>query len=95
MRFNACGSTEGCNGAIDVQIPAPGPIAIDFATDGVPTGTTVELKVKPRVGGAPVTQNVTLANCDGSGKCLGSVTMDLAAGQYAVEARATMQLPTP
>ena len=57
----------------------------------MPVGTTVEVKVKPRVGLLPIAQNVTLTNCDGTGRCLASVTIDLAAGVYAVEARATFQ----
>jgi hypothetical protein len=82
---------QGVFGAVDVQLPVPGPTAIDLSTDGVPLGTTVEVKVKPRVGGFPITQNVTLTNCDGTGRCLASLTIDLAAGIYAVEARATFQ----
>jgi hypothetical protein len=82
---------QGVFGAVDVQLPVPGPAAIDLSTDGVPVGTTVEVKVKPRVGGAPITQSVTLTNCDGSGRCLATLTIDLAAGTYAVEARATFQ----
>ena len=82
---------QGVFGAVDVQVPVPGPTAIDLATDGVPVGTTVEVKVKPRVGSLPIAQNVTLTNCDGTGRCLASVTLDLAAGVYAVEARATFQ----
>jgi hypothetical protein len=82
---------QGVFGAVDVQVPVPGPTAIDLATDGVPAGTAVEVKVKPRVGGLSIAQNVTLTNCDGTGRCLASVTIDLAAGVYAVEARATFQ----
>jgi hypothetical protein len=86
---------QGVFGGIDVQIPSPGPAAIDLASDGVPAGTIVEVKVKPRVGAPALAQNVTLANCDGSGHCLASITFDLAAGLYAVEARATFQSPAP
>lgn len=84
---------QGVFGAVDVQVPVPGPTTIEFATDGVPTGTSVVVKVKPRVGGAPITQNVTLANCDASGRCLANLTVDLAAGTYSIEARATFQTP--
>jgi hypothetical protein len=86
---------QGVYGAIDVQVPAPGPTAIDLSTDGVPTGTVVEVKVKPRVGGPAIVQNVTLTNCDGSGRCLAGITLDLGAGNYSVEARATFQQPAP
>ena len=84
---------QGVFGAVDVQVPVPGPSAIDFVTDGVPTGTTVTVKVKPRVGPPPVSQDVTLTNCDATAHCQASVTFDLAAGTYAVEARATFQAP--
>ena len=82
---------QGVFGAIDVQVPVPGPSAIDLQTDGVPSGTTVQVMVKPRVGAAAVSQNVTLTNCDAQSRCLASATFDLAAGTYAVEARATFQ----
>lgn len=80
---------QGGYGAIDVQIPAPGAIPIDLATEGVPAGTIVLVRVKPRVGGPPISQNVTLQNCDAAGRCLASATFDLAAGTYSIEARAT------
>jgi hypothetical protein len=88
-------SPQGVYGAIDIQVPVPGPTTIDLATNGVPVGTTVEVKVKPRVGVQAFTQSVTLTNCDGSGTCLANVTVDLVAGVYAVEARATFQSPAP
>ena len=84
---------QGVFGAVDVQIPAPGPTRIDLQTAGVPAGTTVEVKVKPRVGGAPATSTATLSACDGTGGCTASVTFDLPAGAYVVEARATFQTP--
>jgi hypothetical protein len=86
---------QGVFGAVDVQLAAPGPAAIDLATDGVPVGTIVEVKVKPRLGSPAITQNVTLTNCDGSGRCLASLTLDLAAGTYSIEARATFQSAVP
>jgi hypothetical protein len=84
---------QGVFGGIDVQVSAPGPAAIDFVTNGVPTGTTVQVRVKPRVGAAPISQDVTLVNCDASLHCLASATFDLAAGSYTIEARATFQTP--
>ena len=84
---------QGFAGGVDVQVPVPGPTAIDLATEGVPSGTSVEVKVKPRVGGLPITQNVTLTNCDATESCLASLTLDLAAGVYTIEARATFQSP--
>jgi hypothetical protein len=40
-------------------------------------GTIVEVKAKPRVGSLPIAQTLTLTNCDGTGRCLASVTLDL------------------
>jgi hypothetical protein len=86
---------QGGYGAVDVTLPASGPAAIDIATSGVPTNTIVEVKVKPRVGGAPVAANVTLTNCDTTGACIASVVFDLAAASYFFEARATFQTQVP
>jgi hypothetical protein len=83
----------GGAGAIDLVLLAPGPTPIAFSTTGVPTGTIVDVTVKPRVGGVPVTTPVTLGNCGANGTCLESVTFDLAAGAYFVEARATFTRP--
>jgi hypothetical protein len=84
---------QGVYGAVDLVLPVPGTAAVGFSTAGVPVGTTVNVTVKPRVGGAPVTTASTLSNCDGTGACLGNVSFDLAAGSYFVEARATFQTP--
>jgi len=56
-------------GGVDVVVPIPGPTSIDLSTSGVPAGTTLEVKVKPRVGGAPSTSTVTLSACDANGAC--------------------------
>lgn len=77
--------------AFDVVIPAPGLIPVNFSTSGVPTNTTVEVTVKPRLGPPPQTSTVTLTNCDTAGNCLGTVSFNLPAGTYIVEARATFQ----
>ena len=86
---------EGGYGAIDITLPAPGVTSVDFDTQGVPSGTTVEIKVKPRQGAPPTTSNVTLdaGGCDAQGRCVGTTTFNLAAGAYVVEARATFQVP--
>ena len=77
--------------ALDVVIPTPGLVPVTFSTSGVPTNTTVEVTVKPRVGPPPQTQTVTLTNCDSAGNCQGAASFNLAAGTYIVEARATFQ----
>jgi hypothetical protein len=83
----------GAGRGIDVILPAPGAFDIGVATSGVPTGTIVEVTVKPRVGAAPFVSNVTLTNCDPSGDCIASTTMNLPGGAHVVEARATFRTP--
>jgi hypothetical protein len=63
-----------------------------YDLDG-PSGTTVAVTVKPRIGGPPVSQTVPLGNCDVSGGCDALATFNLGAGAYVVEARATFQIP--
>lgn len=84
---------QGGFGAVDLVLPTPGQASIGLATSGVPSGTIVNVTVKPRVGAAPVTLPTTLTNCDANGACLASVNLDLPAGAYVVEARATFQTP--
>jgi hypothetical protein len=86
---------QGSLGGVDVVVSAPGPTTIEFDTSRVPSGTVVEVTVKPRVGGSASVENVTLdpANCDGASDCTDSVTVDLASGAYTIEARATFQIP--
>jgi hypothetical protein len=82
----------GFRGGVDLVVPAPGVIDVDLETSDVPSGTDVEVTVKPRVGGDPVSQRVTLASC-ASQLCTASIPFDLAAGAYVVEARATFEIP--
>jgi hypothetical protein len=85
---------QGFRGAIDLTLPAPGVTSIDVATSGVPSGTTVEIKVKPRLG-APLPASVVPlqpANCNPQGQCTATTTFNLSAGAYLVEARATFQV---
>jgi hypothetical protein len=86
---------QGVFGGVDVLLPAPGSVTIDLGTTGVPSGTVVDVTVKPRVGGAPVVEPVTLqqADCDGAGNCFASAVVDLPAGAYTVEAQATFRAP--
>ena len=86
---------QGVFGVVDVQLAVPGPTTIDLQTNGVPTGTVVAVTVKPRFGPTLAPVNVTLSNCAPSGICLASVTIDLLAGIYTLEARATFQTATP
>ena len=75
------------------SFPVPGPTEINLATSGVPSGTTVAVSVKPRVGGTLLTLNTVLTNCDTAGNCIAAVTPTLASGVYVLEARATFQTP--
>ena len=84
---------QGTFGAIDVILPAPGATPVTIATTGVPSGTTVAISVKPRIGGPAVSQTVPLGSCDGAGACGAAATFTLSAGAYVVEARATFQIP--
>jgi hypothetical protein len=84
---------QGNLGGVDVFVPSPGPTEIGVATSGVPGGTTLQVSVKPRIGGAPLLVSSTLSNCDGAGNCIAFVTPTLASGAYVVEARATFQTP--
>lgn len=86
---------QGVFGVVDVQLAVPGPTTIDLQTNGVPTGTVVAVTVKPRFGPTLAPVNVTLSNCAPSGICLASATIDLLAGIYTLEARATFQTATP
>ena len=83
---------QGTFGAIDVVLPAPGATPVAVSTTGVPGGTTVEVTIKPRIGGPAVAQTVPLGNCSTAGACEALTTFNLAAGAYVVEARATFQI---
>jgi hypothetical protein len=82
---------RGHAAAIDVVLPAPGVTGIDVATTGVPSGTTVIVTVKPRIGAVPSVSTVPLA-CDTLGNCNASATFNLSAGAYVIEARATFEV---
>ena len=80
---------QGGYGTIDVILPTPGNTAVDFSTSGVPSGTTVLVTVKPRIGAPAISQTVPLNACDDQLVCASTATFNLAAGAYTVEARAT------
>ena len=83
---------QGVFGAIDIVLPIPGSTSVVFSTFGVPTGTTVNVTVKPKVGTGADSRTATLTNCT-NGSCIENVTFDLAAGSYFIEARATFATP--
>jgi hypothetical protein len=84
---------QGARGSIDIVLPAPGVTGVNIATTGVPSGTTVEVKAKPRIGAMPLTSTVPLSSCDALGNCSATTTFNLSAGAYVLEARATFQVP--
>jgi hypothetical protein len=83
---------QGGYGAIDVVLPAPAVTGVDVATSGVPSGTTVLVTVKPRIGGNALSSTVPLATCTPAGDCTATTAFSLSAGAYIVEARATFQV---
>jgi hypothetical protein len=83
----------GNKGLIDITLPTPGNVQIELATSAVPSGTTLEVYVKPRIGADKTTLTTTLNSCGVDGTCTASVSTTLAAGSYTVEARATYQTP--
>lgn len=84
----------GHRGQIDLVVPSPGPVQIDLASTDVPAGTDLELTVKPKIGPPPFQQRVTLspAACS-DGVCAAALVVDLDAGAYILEARATFEAP--
>ncbi len=84
---------QGGYGAIDVVLPSPGVAGVDIATSGVPSGTSVLVTVKPRIGGPAMSATLPLSVCNTAGDCTARTAFNLAAGAYFVEARATFQVP--
>jgi hypothetical protein len=79
---------------IDMIVTEPGIVRFDVQTRDVPTGTDVEIALKPRLGALPVTQRVTLAPGDCvSGVCDIDASFELVPGGYIAEARATFEVP--
>ncbi len=84
---------RGSNAAVDLLLPAPGPVVVELATSGVPSGTLVDVSVKPRTGGNARVESAVLAGCSAAGDCTAAAGFDLDAGAYVVEAFATFALP--
>ncbi len=83
---------QGGYGSVDVTLPAPGQTTFLLSTSGVPSGTTVVVTVKPRVGAAPTSATVPVQNCNAAGACSAVAQFTLPAGAYVAEARATFQV---
>jgi len=86
---------SGSIGGTDLVIPVPGVVNIQIETDSVPTGTTVNVSVKPRVGGAAITDVLTLVPgaCDNAGHCTVFAAFDLPSNTYFIQTEATFQTP--
>ncbi len=91
---NTPANPVGFRGQIDMIVPSPGLVQLDIESQDVPTGTDVLVTVKPKIGGAPASQRVTLAPADCiGGTCVIDATFDLTPGAYIAEARATFEVP--
>jgi hypothetical protein len=86
---------QGHRGSIDIVLPAPGITGVDITTSGVPSGTTVLVTAKARIGAPAQAVTLPLTNCDTQGQCTATATFDLIAGAYVLEARATFQMAVP
>lgn len=84
---------QGVFGLVDVFLPSAGLVDIGLRTVGIPANTRVAVTLKPRVGGSLISTDTVLApaNCGGNGACNGLVQVNLPAGAYLIEARATFQ----
>ena len=84
---------QGAFGEVDILLLAPGSITVNLETAGIPAGTSVEVTAKERRGGNLISGLAALiaGNCDGTGLCQAATSLDLAAGLYVLEARATFQ----
>ena len=85
----------GSIGGIDLVIPAPGAVTFQVETSGVPGGTTVDVAVKPELGGPAIHTLTTLepGSCNALGECIALATVELDSGAYFVEGTATYQTP--
>lgn len=86
---------SGTEGGVDVVLPAPGEVAVEVQTTGVPAGTMVEVALKPRAGEGGRRDSAELApsSCTPEGLCKAFITFDLPSGAYFVEAVATFRTP--
>lgn len=85
----------GIDGNVDLVLKAPGSVKVQVQTQGVPSGTTVEVAMKPKVGGSAIRERAELnaSGCNPAGVCTAFVAFDLASGTYFAEARATFETP--
>ena len=86
---------RGWKAGMDVIVPAPGVVKLQLATTGVPAGTTIEVALKPKVGGPAIRDRTVLnaSNCNPKGECTAFISFELPKGAYFAEATATFQTP--
>ena len=86
---------KGVHGNVDLMLKAPGAVKVQVLTRGVPAGTTVEVAMKPKVGGAALRDRVELnaSGCNPKGECTAFISFELPSGTYFAEAQATFQTP--
>jgi hypothetical protein len=86
---------QGSVGGVDFVVSAPGVVNLQVETSNVPAGTTVEVAVKPRIGGTALRETVLLEqqNCDSAAQCIVFASFDLQSNTYFAEAQATFQTP--
>lgn len=86
---------NGINGDVDLVLKEPGSVKVQVQTQGVPAGTTVEVAMKPKAGGAAIRERAELnaSGCNAAGVCTAFVAFDLVSGTYFAEARATFETP--
>lgn len=86
---------QGFRGVNDILVDRPGPIAVTVNSTDVPSGTDLELTVKPRAGDAVVDRlPIDPATCTGE-ICDTVFDIELLPGAYFLEARATFEVTSP
>ena len=86
---------SGSVGGIDLVVSAAGEINLQLETQGVPSGTSLNVSVKPKVGGPAFTKSVLVDpdNCENTGHCTVIATFNLPSNAYFAEAVATFLVP--
>jgi len=86
---------SGSVGGIDLIVPAAGEISLQLETQGIPSGTSLNVSVKPKLGGPAITKSVPVDpdNCENTGHCIVIATFNLLSNTYFAEAVATFLVP--
>ena len=86
---------SGSVGGIDLVVPAAGEISLQLETQGIPSGTSLNVSVKPKLGGPAIIKSVLIDpdNCENTGHCTVIATFNLPSNAYFAEAVATFLVP--